>query len=147
MTNYEWLKSICGEQIKDSAWHDDLVLRVGQICNPNIHYRVNYIEEYINPANIIGIDYGFVYNFNKDISWIYFLNNLRRFPEIRRKQHSFDSIVEHITSDKYDQKCVCKFGEKYFTFNGQHRMCLAKFMGLSSVKVLVHEYIENESVY
>lgn len=137
LSNYEWLTLICGDKIHPQPWYHDRVLRLDEIRDRNIQYHEEYATLYINPKQIIGIEYGFGYNFYNDITWLYLINELYRFKEIRKKQISYESLVEHVHNDTLDDKCVDQYGDNYITRNGQHRLCLAKFLEIPLVKVNV----------
>lgn len=141
LTNFAWLQEICQGKVASQIWHNNRVLRLNEIVQSHT-FRTEFSVGCINPDQIIGIDYGFGYNFSSDISWIELLNSLHRFHKIRRNLYSYNALIEHIHSQTLgDEKCVYQIEDKYVTFSGQHRMCLAMFLEVECVKVNIHKQI------
>ncbi len=51
-----------------------------------------------------------------------------------------DELIDNPKANGVDEVLYEQFGDEYFISNGQHRTCIAKFMGRESVFVQVHEH-------
>ncbi|MBV7441574.1 hypothetical protein KRX57_09075 [Weeksellaceae bacterium TAE3-ERU29] len=133
-----WIK-LFQPNYKNQKWHKEKVYHPNDIKHLKYFKLYKIYDDYINPKNIIGIKYGYGYNENKEIDWLYMLQNLRRLHRVIDNFKDKKSLIEHIHRNK-DEKSVLKYGNYYFTTSGQHRLCIAKYLELEKVKVSVTEY-------
>lgn len=146
ISNFDWLSETCG--IQAQSWHQDKVLKASQIENSKFYKRErDYYDDYINPAQIVGIEYGYAYNCFNEITWLDLINALKRFDRIRRNMSSLDELLDHAHNDYNETKTVAKYGNQYITLAGQHRLALCKFLGIQSVKVSVAEHPFDSEMY
>lgn len=144
--NYEWLSELC--DIQSQEWYSNKVLRPSDIK----HYKFYKSEAksyrcFINPSDIVGIEYAYSYNCFNEINWLDLINNLKRFERIRRNINTHNGLLEHSLNDYNENKTVAKYGNQYITIAGQHRLALCKFLGVKSVEVDVLEYPFNCVAY
>ena len=145
-TNLEWLNSIA--PIKDQLWQHEKVIGVTEIDNIQFYQRdCRCYRAVINPQDIKGIDYAYEYNFYEEITWLQLLNSLKRFNWIKNNKNTYETLVEHIQNDYQEAKLVEKYSDVYITGKGQHRLALAKFLGLTEIEVNVQEYPFNQAEY
>ena len=138
-TNLEWLNSI--SPIKDQPWQHEKVIRIAEIDNIQFYQRdCRCYRAVMNPQDIQGIDYAYEYNFYEEITWLQLLNSLKRFDWIKNNKNTYEALVEHIQNDYQEAKLVEKYGDVYITGKGQHRLALAKFLGLAKIEVNIQEY-------
>lgn len=140
----EWIKSIYPE-FSNEKWYDF------EVFNPD--RDINYYDFFdfvrtqegvsISPQNVVGLRYGYAYNCFHHIKWIDMLYELKRLDEFMRQCHSRADVIDVISNDP-EPKVVEKYGGKYFTTGGQHRITLSKFLELDRVVVTVHEYKLNK---
>ncbi len=97
----------------------------------------------ISPKQIIGIEYAFNYNFNSNITWLELIFSLKRLDWVIYKFKNVEELLNHIHYND-EAKLVFKFGNQLFTRSGQHRLCLAKFLQINSIKVSILEYKLNK---
>lgn len=127
-------------------WHNDIVYHPSHIKHLQFFKKAGSCKEYINPANICGIDYAYSYNcpMYKTVDWRYnwleFFTDLKRLDRVMDNFDSREDVVNHIHHAKED-KIVYQYGEHYFTMGGQHRLCLAKFLEVPEVEVIVVKHI------
>lgn len=133
-----WLKQIYPDFKENSCFEENVYkptdLKYYSFFQENKRYR-----GFINPKNIVGIDYGFNYNCFYEINWYELFCSLKKLDRVMENFKTKEDIENHIHNDK-DPKMVYKFGNYYFTTSGQHRLCLAKFLGIEKVEVSVVEY-------
>ncbi len=147
----DWLKSIFPE-FKEEPWHAE------PVYHPEIDFFYdNFFEEEskselieIDPSKIISIKYSYGYNGNpyreprEDmINWMDLFYSLRRLDDVIDNFKSKEDLIVHIHRN-LDKKRVRKYGDHYVTTSGQHRLCLAKLLGLKRVKVSVTKYNLNK---
>ena len=133
-----WLKSIYPEfQDKESFYEN--VYKPTDLIYCDFFIESKSYRGYINPENIIGIEYGCDYNFFHEINWHELLNGLRRFKDVQ-KFKSKNELINHVYNDYKEEKWVFKYGGNYFTKQGQHRLCLAKFLNIKNVEVDITEF-------
>lgn len=150
----DWLKSIFPE-FKDEPWHKN------PVYHPEIDFIYGkYFKETgkkelieINPSHIIGISYGFEYNgkpFREPrqemINWIDLFYSLKRLDRVIDNFKSKEDLINHIHHNK-DEKHVDMYGSHYITTSGQHRLCLAKLLGVKKVKVSVQKHRLNKQLF
>ncbi len=150
----DWLKSIFPE-FKKEPWH------TLPVYHPEIDFLYEkFFEEEskselieIDPSKIIGIKYSYGYNGNPYrkpreymINWMDLFYLLRRLDRVIDNFKSKDDLIAHIHRN-IDKKRVRKYGNHYITTSGQHRLCLAKLLGLKKVKVSVTKYNLNKSFF
>lgn len=145
MTNFDWLNTITPIQHKE--WHNEQVIRIWDIENYEFYDKEKGYTTQINPKQIKGIDYAYAYNCNSDITWKELLNQLKRFRDIRNNFSSIEELIEHAHNDYNESKAVMKYGDTLITITGQHRMALAKFLEIPSIKTYVIEHIFNHERY
>lgn len=145
-TNFEWLSE--RSNMQPQAWHQDKVLKISELEKSNFYKRgTKCFDAYINPEHIVGIDYAYSYNCFHEITWLDLINNLKRFYQIRKNMSTHDELLEHAHNDYNETKTVEKYGNKYITIAGQHRLALCKFLGVKSVKVNVIEQLFDYEMY
>lgn len=149
-----WLKSIFPE-FKDEPWHK----------NPVYHPEIDFMygkffkkegeikQMEIDTSKIIGIDYYPHYNGNPYrkplegmINWMDLFYSLVRLERIIDNFKSKEALINHIYTDN-DKKHVNMYGCHYVTTSGQHRLCLAKLLGLKKVKVSVQKHRLNKQLF
>lgn len=146
-----WLKAIYPE-FKLETWHFDRV-KHPLVDVKNLEYynrRIEY-KACINPQLIVGIDYFGNYNypiFEKPVqlNWLGLFLILKRFNYIEYNFKNLDEVIYHIHNNK-EPKIVEKFGQQYFTKGGQHRLCLAKFIGIKEIEVKLIEHIFDQRLF
>lgn len=141
----DWIKTF-QPNFDNQKWHDDDVPRPDQMKYHKFFKLHKIYSDFINPAKIVGIEYGYKYNFYNRISWRELLQRLERLDEVIKNKKTRQEIIDHIHSDK-DKKVVQKYGDNYFTISGQHRLCLAKYLEIPKVKVKIHEYSLNREIF
>lgn len=147
ISNFGWLKELIA--IEECDWYSSRVKRTEDVENYAFYdSEPSESEEIIDPRKIVGISYCYDYNSSSEITWIELLNSLKRFHKIRSNFHSEEQLVTHSNADfSGDYRCLHKYGDEYFTVNGQHRVTLSKFLGLQSIKVKVREFKINQSKF
>lgn len=145
MDNFKWLKEVAG--INDNHWHKDNVIRYWDIPDHEFYDKEKRYTAFIKPTDIKGIDYAYEYNCFNDITWMELLNRLKRFRDVRNKNSSREELIDHAHNDYNEQKAVMKYGNTLITITGQHRLALAKFLEIPSIKVYVVENIFNHDRY
>lgn len=145
MNNFDWLKKVA--DINNNYWHKDNVIRYWDIPNHEFYDKEKRYITQIRPTDIKGINYAYEYNCFNDITWIQLLNQLKRFKDVRNKNVSREELTDHAHNDYNEQKAVMKYGDILITITGQHRLALAKFLEIPSIKVYVVEYIFNKERY
>lgn len=134
-----WLKSIYPEFEDKESFYDNVYKPTDLIYHDFFIESKSY-RGYINPENIVGIEYSFAYNFKDKINWHELFIRLKRFKDIQ-KFTSKTELINHIHHDyaKTDHegqaKEILKYGNNYFTTSGQHRLCLAKFLNIEGVEI------------
>lgn len=147
----DWLKSVFPE-FKKEPWHKE------PVYHPEIDF---FYEKFfkqegkselteIDPSKIIGIKYSYLYNGNlyreprkNMINWMDLFHSLVRLDSVIDNFNSKKDLIEHIHRN-IDEKHVRMYGNHYITTSGQHRLCLAKLLGLKKVKVSVTKYKLNK---
>lgn len=137
-----WLKNIYPEFKEEKRFEEN----VYRPCDLKYFDFFNREEKQyttvINPKDIVGIEYGLGYNYYRKINWYELLCNLRRLDHVMNNFKTKKEVIDHIHRhySENDNKCVWKFGTCYFSVDGQHRLCLAKFLDVQSVEVSVTEF-------
>ncbi|MDP8176602.1 hypothetical protein QJU83_03500 [Pasteurella skyensis] len=138
MKRIDWIKKIYPD-FKEKKWIYDNVISPKDIELKDFYIQSSSYEDFINPKQIVGISYAYQYNdFNK-INWLDLLNQLKRLDWVINTFKTHQDIEYHIHNNP-EPKCVAKYGEKYITCQGQHRLCLSKFLNITKVKVNIIEY-------
>jgi hypothetical protein len=145
MDNFNWLKNVANINYND--WHNENVIRYLDIPNYKFYDTEKRYTAFIKPTDIKGIDYAFRYNYYDDITWLQLLNQLKNFEKVRNQNSSRDELIDHAHNDYNEQKTVCKYGDILITTTGQHRLALAKFLEIASIKVFVVEHVFNQERY
>ncbi|WP_233899272.1 hypothetical protein [Tenacibaculum piscium] len=143
----DWLKSVFPE-FKKKPWHNE------PVYHPEIDFFYedffkqegeNELTE-IDPSKIIGIKYSYLYNGNlyrepreNMINWMHLFHSLVRLDRVIDNFNSKKDLIEHIHRNM-DEKHVRMYGTHYISTSGQHRLCLAKLLGLKKVKAFVTKY-------
>lgn len=144
-----WIKSLV-QNHKMEEWFNKPVYHPSDIKYSDFFEESNRHTSLIDPSRIVGVEYGFGYNcpsYNrKTYSWINHLENLKRLDWVIDNKGSKEELVEHIHLNN-DPKSVWKYGNHYFVTSGQHRLCLAKFLGLKGVEVSVREFKLNKRTF
>jgi hypothetical protein len=137
-----WLKSIYPD-FQKKEWHDDLVYDPSDLKYYKFFKQGKYTRQKIDPSKIIGIEYAYSYNCPSlrrfgggIINWIDLFSWLKRLDRVIDNFKTIEELTNHIHNDR-DGKAVYKIGDHFFTTSGQHRLCLAKLIGLKEVEVLV----------
>lgn len=138
ITNFKWLNTV--KLIPSEQWHNEKVIRINDIDNFYFYGQSIHYEAAIDPSKIKGIEYAWAYNHNTDICWLDLLNDLKRFQYVKVNFHSLNDLIDHIHKDYNEGKSVLKYGDTLITSVGQHRLTLAKFLNIPSVKVSVVEF-------
>lgn len=145
----EWIKTL---QPKSDfqKWHKNKVYHPTEIKDYEFYsFKTDYTA-IIKTSDIIGIQYAYAYNCpskgKNKYNWSDLLSNLKRLDSVINNFKDLNSITKHIHLNE-DPKAVLKFGNSYFTISGQHRLCLAKYLEVENVEVLVLEYSIDETVY
>lgn len=133
----KWLKLI-EPNFKLKEWHYNNVERPEDIKNFNLYRNPKRYTSSICPQDIIGIDYGFGYNWSKKINWLELFYNLKRLEWVIDNFKNKEDLLNHIHHNK-SVKFVEKYGDKYITKSGQHRLCLAKLLEIPKIEVEVDE--------
>lgn len=120
---------------KLKGWHFEKVFSESEIENFSFYSRSpkSYLTNEINPTVILGTTH-VSYN---NMTWIEMLGSLQRYwtqePEKTIYNIHDETIIE--------KKSVAKYGDIYLiSAGGNHRICLAKFLGLEKIKVEISEY-------
>jgi hypothetical protein len=133
-----WLKSIYPEFEDKQSFYENVYKPTDLIYHDFFIESKSY-RGYVNPENIVGIEYGFAYNFDNEINWHELFIRLKRFKDIQQFK-SKNEIINHVHNDYKEEKWIFKYGNNYFTKQGQHRLCLAKFLNIKSVEVDITEF-------
>lgn len=135
-----WLKNM-NPCFNSKNWHDDQVFHPSQITYLQFFKRISTSIELIDPSKISGIDYFGSYNsHNKNYTWINFFTDLKRLDWVIDNFNNLEQVTNHIHNAK-EGKTVLQFGKHYFTIQGQHRLCLSKFLNIPEVKVTVIKHV------
>lgn len=146
-----WLTTL-GVDHRANNWYRDPVF------HPNHLKHIKYFKELcssvktIDPRKIIGISHDLTYNFVKSylddpiLDWSDLLVHLQGINGLRRDFQDRESLLNHITRNKSSIQ-VHKYGNHYFSTDGQHRLCLAKFMGIPSIEVQVVEFYFDKKLF
>ncbi len=138
----EWIKHIY-PSFEFNDWNNDVIYFPHDLKYKDFFYLDRIYKGEIDPSQIIGIDY---FEYESCSNWTDLLYSLKRLNEVIKKQKTLEAVISHIKTDQ-DEKCVYKYGNHFFTFSGQHRLCLAKFIDMKSVSVQIHEYkLDKEKV-
>jgi hypothetical protein len=79
-----------------------------------------------------------------NLMWIEMLGNLKRFKT--HKNSNFEFLLDWINTNG-QVKTLKKYGDDYFIRDGNHRFCLAKFLGINLKNIEVCEYEFNEKYF
>lgn len=140
-----WIRSIYPE-FREKEWHHDQVLHPAKIQNVRFFGQGEPYQIEISPNEIVGINYFGSYNCiafnpNNKISWLDLLYMLKRLHKVIQLQKSKEQLIQHINNEYLEPKTVVKYGNLYYTIQGQHRLCLAKFLDLDKIKVTVYPMV------
>lgn len=138
----DWLKLIY-PNFKNEDWHNENVYKPTDLKYFEFFDKKESYIATITPKNIIGIKYYPNYNYHKSITWIELFFELHRLNRVIDNFKNIDDLTRHIVKN-IDLKQVYKYGGHFFTTSGQHRLCLAKLLEISSINVSVVEYKLNK---
>lgn len=124
---------------RDCNWHNDIVLELDDFIQGEgfVNAQNFYFEYNFNPNKIIGSTHC---NYYGD-SWIKMLENLERF--YRLPQFYSNSASEYV--NRQDNILLVKCGDSYFIAEGNHRLCIAKFLETNIDKIEVNEFLLYDS--
>ncbi|WP_024480419.1 hypothetical protein [Cellulophaga baltica] len=144
-----WIRTL-QKNYDTQKWHNDKVYHPSDIRNFIYFKEHKSYSAKINPEKIIGIEYAYGYNCpsfgEKNIDWTYMLQYLKRLDSVIDNFKARELLIKHIHKNN-DPKSVLKFGKNYFTTSGQHRLCMAKYLELNQVEVLVIEYKLDKTLF
>lgn len=134
----EFIVSIIMAESNDIDWHSDIVRYSETIINREFYCRQQYSSEskVIDTNKIVGTSH---YSY-QGCSWAEMLKYLKRLS-INFKYNDITEIKAIILDETIsEKKTVLKFGDDYYIDQGNHRLCIAKFLRLHSLLCDVIEY-------
>lgn len=117
------------------GWYFDKVLSQYNIENYSFYFHSpkRYYTDEICPQDIIGTTHPSYY----DLTWIEMLGSLQRYSKLPTERTIYNINDETII----EKKSIAKYSNLYLiSGGGNHRICLAKFLGLEKIKVEITEY-------
>lgn len=146
-----WLKPIY-PQYKAQAWQSSIVLHPGHIKHISFFKLDEIVTKKISPRKICGLKYesddhwsGYgAINYGMD--WMDLFYSLKRLNWVIDKCKTMEEVLGYIHKDLH-RKVVFQYGDHYFIQSGRHRLCLAKFLDIESIEVLVYRYTFNKELF
>lgn len=145
-----WLADL-GVDHSKNTWYNQPVYHTNHIKYLPYFDELKRSKKTIEPKNIIGITHGLAYNYVDSyldaprFDWSELLVRLKRIGGLMRSFKDRDAIIEHVTNNSNHIQ-VEKYGNHYFSSDGQHRLCLAKFFDIP-VDVEVVDFCFNKKKF
>lgn len=147
----KWLASIY-PKYKSQSWHNNAVFHPIHVKHFPFFKLREMVTEKISPRKICGLKYESGYHWpgykssDYGMDWMGLFYSLKRLDWVIDNHKTKEDVVDHIHKDS-DRKVVFQFGDHYFIQNGRHRLCLAKFLDVEFVEVLVHRYTFDKELF